>query len=390
MNKVRKFYFPIHLNGGNRGCEGIAKGTAKILCEEKTQLIGLCTNPIFDKKLGIDKYVTLYPSRKLSIYDRVKRRICSVLYSKEQMIKYDYRLHYGKFLDCIKEQDVMLSTGGDMMCYVNNEVIYTNNKLHDRGVKTVLWGCSMGPENLTPEKEETLKNFSLVYARETLSLKFFQELGLNNVVCFPDPAFVLEPEEVHLPEIFSHGDVIGINLSNYVLGGFTLDTLFGKQVKQMIDTIIEKTQLKILLIPHVTWHDQDDRVVAQHIVELFATSNRVSVLDVDNLNYCQIRYVISKCKYFIGARTHAVISAYSTCVPTIALGYSIKSKGIAKDLGLPEILVVNCKEYNKKDTLLDSIQYLIDNESNIKTHLNEIMPDYCKRAYLMRPIINEL
>lgn len=24
-----KVYFPIHIDGGNRGCEGIAKGTAK-------------------------------------------------------------------------------------------------------------------------------------------------------------------------------------------------------------------------------------------------------------------------------------------------------------------------------------------------------------------------
>ncbi len=30
-----KYYFPIHLNGGNRGCEAISKGTALIL-KEKT------------------------------------------------------------------------------------------------------------------------------------------------------------------------------------------------------------------------------------------------------------------------------------------------------------------------------------------------------------------
>ena len=26
-----KYYFPIHLDGGNRGCEAIAKGTAMLL-----------------------------------------------------------------------------------------------------------------------------------------------------------------------------------------------------------------------------------------------------------------------------------------------------------------------------------------------------------------------
>ena len=34
----------------------------------------------------------------------------------------------------------------------------------------------------------------------------------------------------------------------------------------------------------------------------------------------------------MGARTHATIAAYSTCVPTVVFGYSVKSIGIAKDI----------------------------------------------------------
>lgn len=39
-----KYYFPIHLDGGNRGCEGIAKGTSVILGVDKSNLIGYCSN----------------------------------------------------------------------------------------------------------------------------------------------------------------------------------------------------------------------------------------------------------------------------------------------------------------------------------------------------------
>lgn len=46
-----KIYFPIHLDGGNRGCEAIAKGTAEILGLPKEQLIGLCRNIELDKRL---------------------------------------------------------------------------------------------------------------------------------------------------------------------------------------------------------------------------------------------------------------------------------------------------------------------------------------------------
>ena len=33
-----KYYFPIHLNGGNRGCEAISKRTALILKEKKENM----------------------------------------------------------------------------------------------------------------------------------------------------------------------------------------------------------------------------------------------------------------------------------------------------------------------------------------------------------------
>lgn len=55
-----KIYFPIHLDGGNRGCEAIAKGTAEILGLPKEQLIGLCRNIELDKRLKVDDYVTLW------------------------------------------------------------------------------------------------------------------------------------------------------------------------------------------------------------------------------------------------------------------------------------------------------------------------------------------
>ena len=36
-----KIYFPIHLDGGNRGCEAIAKGTAVILGKPRWRYVVL-------------------------------------------------------------------------------------------------------------------------------------------------------------------------------------------------------------------------------------------------------------------------------------------------------------------------------------------------------------
>lgn len=387
------YIFPIHLDGGNRGCEGIAKGTAEILKLNSSNSFGWCTNIKLDQRLGISKYYTLIPGNKaLPFCKRVERKIQKMfLSSLKEKIQLDAKYQYRDLFKKLGKDDLMLSTGGDMMCYGNNQVISTNNYLHSKGYKTVLWGCSMGKENLTPEKEETLRNFTLIYARESLSFDFFKSLGLKNVVCFPDPAFVLTPQVVDLPKIFKEDKgVIGINLSNFVLGAFDLNTSFGKQVRELIKYIIDKTEFNILLIPHVLWDAQDDRIVANNVYKLFQDTGRISVLDSDIYNYLQLRYIISKCRLFIGARTHAVISAYSTCVPSLALGYSIKSKGIAKDLGLDNNLVVNCKDNESNNSLLKGFRYLVDNEDAIKKQLTDVMPSYIKEAYKIRNIINKL
>lgn len=372
-----KIFLPIHLDGGNRGCEAITKGTALMLGLPAEQIQALSRNVTLDKRLGLATCATLFPAPAVTFRWRVRRKLFRFLCSNQEKTQdFTYKHLYASFLDRMVAGDVMLSTGGDMMCYDNNEVIYTNEYLHAKGIKTILWGCSVGKENLTQEKVDTLRHFSLIYARESLTAGMLKELGLKNVILFPDPAFILEPEVCCLPAVFQK-DVVGLNLSNYVLRRNRLDTPFGQEVIRMIEYILNETALNILLIPHVMWKGQDDRLTAVAVQEHFKGESRISVLDSERLNYCQLRYVISRCRYFIGARTHAVISAYSACVPALALGYSVKSKGIAKDLGLPNELVVNSKKITE-GVLLDSFLYLVNNETTIRKSLHFVIPEYIK------------
>lgn len=387
-----KFYFPIHLDGGNRGCEGIAKGTALILNETKANLVGLCRNIPLDTQLGIANFITLIPYKTLTLHEKVYNKIIKVLKILHigRHLKYKEVDQMSLFLSYVPSDSIMVSTGGDMMCYDDSSPSISSVKLaKEKGIKTVLWGCSMGKENLTPKKEIALKNFSLIYARETLSYNFFKSIGLKNVICFPDPAFVLDSEICILPDCFSRTEeIVGLNLSNFIIGNNGLNSPFGNEVRKLLSYIFDNTDIHVLLVPHVMWQGQDDRLICNVIVSEFKNySSRISVLDSERRNYLQIRYVISKCHSFIGARTHAVISAYSTCVPAIALGYSIKSKGIAKDLNLPDELVVDTVNEIKPDQLLNSFLFWEENYSTIKSHLQEIMPAYRKKAYQVREII---
>ena len=73
----------------------------------------------------------------------------------------------------------------------------------------------------------------------------------------------------------------------------------------------------------------------------------------------ELKGYIARCRFFIGARTHSTIAAYSSGVPTLVLGYSVKSKGIAKDLfGTYEnyvLTVQQLKEYSELGRAFKSI-----------------------------------
>ena len=158
-------------------------------------------------------------------------------------------------------------------------------------------------------------------------------------------------------------------------------------VLKFISLLINESN--ILLIPHVIWNSQDDRLISQEVVKQYNHNNRISTLESELLNYEQIRYVISQCHLFIGARTHAIISAYATCTPAIALGYSVKARGIAKDLQLNERLVVNSKDF-KNNQLLESFCYALSHESEISLHLETIIPSYLKRMETLKETIVEV
>ena len=77
------------------------------------------------------------------------------------------------------------------------------------------------------------------------------------------------------------------------------------------------------------------------------------------------------------------------CVPTLALGYSIKSRGIAKDLGLDKSLIVNSKDFQVGE-LLRSFKYLMQHEADIREHLQQIMPEYKQKTYQIREQLKQI
>ena len=95
----------------------------------------------------------------------------------------------------------------------------------------------------------------------------------------------------------------------------------------------------------------------------------------------ELKGYIAACRFFVGARTHATIAAYSTGVPTLVVGYSVKARGIAKDLfETEEHYVLPVQSLKRSDDLKKEFLWLMENETQIREQLESVMPDYKKRA----------
>lgn len=133
----------------------------------------------------------------------------------------------------------------------------------------------------------------------------------------------------------------------------------------------------------------DDRKPLKELYDMFKDTNRVCL--IEDHNCMELKGYISRCRFFVGARTHATIAAYSTCVPTLVVGYSVKAKGIAKDIfGTYDNYVLPVQSLKGKDDLIKSFKWLVENEYDIKNHLNDFIPEYKEKALELKEIIEKL
>ncbi|MDE7429095.1 MAG: polysaccharide pyruvyl transferase family protein, partial [Lachnospiraceae bacterium] len=184
---------------------------------------------------------------------------------------------------------------------------------------------------------------------------------------------------VKLPYDFLEGNTIGINISPMILRHESKEGITIESYRKLIDHILETSDCHIALIPHVMWKHNDDRVTIKELYGVYQGNDRV--VQFQDMSCQKIKYVISKCRAFIGARTHSTIAAYSSGVPTLVVGYSVKARGIARDLfGTEEHYVLPVQTLSDSEELIEAYEWMMAREGEIRDRLSEIMPSYCKEA----------
>lgn len=386
---MKNLFMYAHGGSGNHGCEAIVRSTLGLFRDEDNLHITLISKtPEEDRTYGIDQLCTVIPEQIpyprctpsfLSAYLRLKL--------KNNYVPLD-KLNYKKAFDNIRRGDIALSIGGDNYCYADAHC-YTmmNDMLLQRGAKTVLWGCSIEPEILKqPAFAKDIARYSLITARESISYEALRNVNPNTVL-LRDPAFTLEYPAAALPAGFLDGNMVGINLSPLVIEKETVPGLVIENYQKVIDYILAETNMGIALIPHVVWQAGDDRRPLQQLYQKYKHTERV--LLIEDQNCMQLKGIISRCRFFIGARTHATIAAYSTGVPTLVVGYSVKARGIARDLfGTEEGYVLPAQSLKTENELLLAFRVLMLKEDSIRQMLRAGTDADLKKQY--RNILGEL
>ena len=374
---MRKIYMIFNAGSGNRGCEAIVRGTNILLSGyDKTVFTSKFEE---DKKSGLVDDIECISLQ--NAIGKIKKYfiyiICGLSYKFGNGFL-QVKLIYPNLWKMIKPDDAYFIIGGDVYCYGKPYIYYHINNILKKNPK-ILWGCSIEPDSIDDEMKKDLLSYDLIYARESITYNALINSGINkNTKLFPDPAFAMGKIELPLPNGFIENKTVGINVSPLIIdcekeSGITL-----KNYIKLIEYIIKNTEFNIALIPHVIWKNNDDRTPLKVLYERFRDTGRIVMIEAVSAE--KIKGYIARCRFMIAARTHASIAAYSTCVPTLVVGYSVKARGIAKDIfGDHSNYVIPVQDLKEEEDLTKAFKWILERENEIRDHLNSFIPQYCKR-----------
>jgi len=246
-----------------------------------------------------------------------------------------------------------------------------------------------------------LKKTKAVYSRDKKGIDYAHKLlnGLNTekVKLCPDVAFLLDTEswdDKAIQQIVAAKgrgrQIIGLNVSGLLYnGGYTQDNMFGlaldypELIKQIIDYFLTVSNITLVLIPHVFPEDglsvESDPTACKAIYDCLAKEQQKNViLPEKEPNQRQIKYLIGKCDFFMGARMHSCIAALSQGIPAAGMAYSDKFAGVFQ-IADGKDYVVDMRQLNETQ-ILDRIKQLYETRECARRKLTEIIPSLQKKV----------
>ena len=401
----------------NRGCEAIVRGTVEILNASTTGEASF-TNAFFGDEDASRKQTAQQPDHRithlrLDAYPRKWTRQWAEARLNERF-GFSFASVHEPLVEPAKSALCGLEVGGDNYTLDYGfpaHLIAMDRWLMRRGKPVVIWGASIGPFSEKPQQErlmmDHLRSLKAVFVRESATHDYLaKQHGLQNVYLYADPAFAmapLEPSDEGVRALVAEKP-LAVNISPLLSAyrgakrtmpwEITEDTL-APWVSEAADLVLrlgKETKIPILLIPHVGSKllgiDDFSFLRAVHRKCVDQGARGVSVVG-GSLNARELKWLISRCRALIAARTHATIAAFSTGVPTISLGYSRKALGINQDVFDTTEFCLKSNELTAEN-LTSKVRSMLKQESAIRKNLLERGPQLRASAMAAGPKLLEL
>ena len=213
---------------------------------------------------------------------------------------------------------------------------------------------------------------SLVCARDGLSTQYFQSRQL----CTPfleaiDVAFALPYERQVSPPSPVR---VGINVSGLLwAGGYSGRNQFGLTIdyRQTVHALVRhftaQPDVQVVLVPHVVTPGrlaEDDLRASQAVAVEHPGLEVAGPFD----SPMQAKSFISGMHFFLGARMHACIAAFSSGVPCVPMAYSRKFTGLFNSLGY--VAVADCTREDQA-AVVSRVVMAFDRRTELKVLVDE-------------------
>lgn len=200
---------------------------------------------------------------------------------------------------------------------------------------------TIGPfqnESIKKKAVKSIEKAALVMTRDEQSLEYVKKIASKqkSVGHYIDVAFMLPYKKESFDSNHLH---VGLNISALLWhGGYTRNNQLGLKedyptlVRSIIHHFLSDDKVILHLVPHVVEAErgvENDYAVSYDLQQEYA--NPRLILAPFFLGPCEAKSYISGMDFFMGARMHATIAAFSSGVPVVPMAYSRKFNGLFID-----------------------------------------------------------
>ena len=260
----------------------------------------------------------------------------------------------------------------------------------------ILLPQTIGPFTSPTIRQKAIKSIvraSLVMTRDGQSLDYVKELAGDNshVKEFIDVAFFLPYTKMDFDKDFVH---VGLNISGLLWnGGYTRNNQFGLKVdyqqamRKVLAWFLSKENVKVHLISHVATGERNVENDYEVAFDLWKTMHHDRlVLAPLFFSPIDAKSYIAGMDFFMGARMHATIAAFSAGIPVVPMAYSRKFNGLFVDT-LSYSHIIDLKE-NDENAILTMVKEAFSHRENLQREIADRMSTTV--ASQKEKLINEL